>query len=108
MTFHCIGHGDSRLGKKGRLVRVIFPSYVKVVTVGAFKDAIAKLPEDNRQSLAAWLNDFGYDAWEKQMSRDFMPGGRGAAWAENVKRQIGEGKVSSMDEGFAERSGPST
>ncbi len=78
------------------------------MTVEAIKDAIAGLPEDDRHSLAAWLNDLDYDAWDRQMMTDFTPGGRGMAWAERVKRQIAEGKARPMEEGFAERGSPQT
>jgi hypothetical protein len=42
------------------------------------------------------------------MVKDFSPGGRGAALAERVKRQIAEGKARPMEEGFAERDSPRT
>lgn len=67
------------------------------MTVEAIKDAIAGLSEDDRHSLAAWLNDLSYDAWDRQMVQDFIPGGRGMAWAERVKRQIAEGKARPME-----------
>jgi hypothetical protein len=79
-------------------------SYREVMTVEAIKNAISELPEDDRHSLAAWLNDCEYDDWDRQMVKDFSPGGRGAAWAERVKRQISEGQARPMEEGFAERS----
>lgn len=78
------------------------------MTVEAIKDAIAGLPEDDRHSLAAWLNDLDYDGWDRQMVKDFSPGGRGMAWAERVKRQIAEGQARPMEEGFAERGSPQT
>jgi len=76
------------------------------MTVEAIKDAIAGLPDDARHDLAAWLNEFGYDAWDTEMARDFTPGGRGMAWAERVKGQIAGDKAGSMEEGFAARSNP--
>ena len=63
------------------------------MTVDAIKDAIARLSEDDRRSLTAWLNDMGHDAWDREMMRDFTAGGRGMAWAERVKRQIAEGEA---------------
>jgi hypothetical protein len=71
------------------------------MTVEAIKEAIAELPEDERHSLAAWLNEIEYDDWDKQMVKDFSPGGRGMAWVENVKREIAEGKASPLEEGLA-------
>jgi hypothetical protein len=38
------------------------------MTVEAIKAAITQLPEDERRSLAAWLNELDYDEWEKEMS----------------------------------------
>ncbi|MCX6596865.1 MAG: hypothetical protein NTV70_10920 [Acidobacteria bacterium] len=76
------------------------------MTVETIKEAIAGLPEDDRHYLAAWLNDLDYDIWDKQMVKDFSPGGRGMALAERVKRQIAEGRARPMEEGFAERGSP--
>lgn len=76
--------------------------YGEDMTLEAIKEAVAGLPEDERHSLAAWLNELDYDEWDKQMVKDFSPGGRGMAWAERVKREIAEGKARPMEEGLAE------
>ena len=68
----------------------------------ALKEAIAELPEDERHSLAVWLNEFEYDDWDKEMVRDFSPGGRCMALAEKVKRKIAEGKSRPLEEGLAQ------
>ncbi len=73
------------------------------MNVEAIKEAIAGLPEDDKLSLAAWLNLQTMDEWDKQMERDFSPGGRGMALLEQVQRDIAEGKTRPMEEGFAER-----
>ena len=62
------------------------------MTVEAIKEAIAELPEDQRHSLVVWLNEIDYDGWDKEMVKDFSPGGRGMALVERVKREITEGK----------------
>lgn len=72
------------------------------MTVEAIKEVIAVLPEAERHSLALWLNEFGYDDWDRQMVEDFSPGGRGNAWAARVKREIAEGKARPMEEFLAE------
>jgi hypothetical protein len=72
------------------------------MTVEAIKDAISALPEDERHSLASWLNELDYDQWDEQMVKDFSPGGRGMALVENVKREIAEGKALSFREGMAQ------
>jgi hypothetical protein len=74
------------------------------MTVEAIKEAITGLHADERQSLAFWLNELEYDAWDRQMVRDFSPGGRGEALVEKVKREIAEGRAIPFDEG-SERAG---
>ena len=73
------------------------------MTVEAIKDAIQQLPEEERTSLASWLNEMEYDDWDKEMLRDFSPGGRGITWAERISREITEGTSCPMEEGFRQR-----
>ena len=73
------------------------------MTVEALKAAIAGLPEEERYSLAAWLTELEYDAWDKEMVKDFSPGGRGYHLVEKVKKDIAEGRALPMEEGFAAR-----
>lgn len=68
----------------------------------AIKEAIAELPDDERHSLAVWLNEMDYDDWDKEMVQDFSPGGRGMAWAEKVKREIAEGRALPFEGGLAQ------
>ena len=68
----------------------------------SIKVAIAGLPEGDRHSLAAWLNELDYDEWDKQMVKDFSPGGRGMAWVAKVKRDLAEGQARPLEEGQAE------
>jgi len=70
------------------------------VTINAIKEAIARLPEYDRHSLAAWLNELDYDDWDKQMVADFSPGGRGMALAEKVRRDIAQGNAVPFEEGL--------
>jgi hypothetical protein len=72
------------------------------MTVNALKEAIGALPEEERRSLASWLNELDYDGWDRQMVKDFSPGGRGAALVEKVRRQIAEGKVTPLADGLAQ------
>jgi len=37
------------------------------------------------------------------MQRDFSPGGRGAKFLDQVRREAANGKVQPMEEGFGER-----
>ncbi len=68
----------------------------------AIKDAIARLPQNERHALAAWLNELDYDEWDRQMLEDFSPGGRGTALVEKVRREIADGKAVPFEEGRAE------
>lgn len=65
------------------------------MTVEGIKEVIAELPQHERYLLAAWLNELEYDEWDRQMVRDFSPGGRGQVLVERVKREIAEGKARS-------------
>ena len=73
------------------------------MTVEAIKAAIAELPEDERHSLALWLNELDYDEWDEEMVKDFSAGGRGYHLVGKVKRDIAEGKARPMEEGFTAR-----
>ena len=75
------------------------PGYGGTVNIEAIKDAITALPVEERHSLATWLNELEYDAWDKQMVEDFSAGGRGMALVEKVKREIAEGKALPLREG---------
>jgi hypothetical protein len=70
------------------------------MTVETIKEAISRLPEDERHSLAAWLNEFDYDEWDRKMVRDFSAGGRGRGLVEAVKREADQGKAVSFEEGL--------
>jgi hypothetical protein len=72
------------------------------MTLEAVKEAIAQLPQDERHSLAVWLNELDYDEWDKKMAEDFSRDGRGMAWAEDVKLQIVEGEARPLAEGLAQ------
>jgi hypothetical protein len=72
------------------------------MTVETLKEAIVGLPEEERHSLAAWINNLDYDGWDKEMAKDFSPGGRGVHLIEQVKREIAEGKARPTEEGFAQ------
>lgn len=71
------------------------------MTVEAIKNAITALPLEERHSLAWWLNELEYDAWDRQMVKDFSAGGRGMALVEKVKREVAEGKTIALQEGLA-------
>lgn len=73
------------------------------MTVEAIKEAITELPDDERMSLALWLNQLDYDDWDNEMVRDFGPGGRREHLVEQIKRDVLDGKSRPMSEGLSSR-----
>jgi hypothetical protein len=66
------------------------------MTIDALKDAITSLPDEDKIALATWLNIQTMDEWDRQMARDFAPGGRGSRVIEKIKGDIRAGKFSPM------------
>ena len=66
------------------------------MTVDAIKDAITGLPDEDKIALATWLSFQTMDEWDRQMARDFAPGGRGVHVIEKVKADIRAGKFGPM------------
>ena len=72
------------------------------MTVEAIKDAIVHLSEQERKQLADWFEEIEEEAWDREMEKDFAPGGRGAHLLEEVKADIAAGRTKPMDEFLAE------
>jgi hypothetical protein len=66
------------------------------MTVDAIKDAITGLPDEDKIALATWLSLQTMDGWDRQMARDFAPGGRGFHVIEKVKADLRAGKFRPM------------
>ncbi len=73
------------------------------MTVEGIKAAIEKLSEADRRKLADWFEELEERAWDKQIEKDFSPGGRGMPLLAELEREFAEGKTRPMEEGFAER-----
>lgn len=69
------------------------------MSVESIKEAISGLPDEDQISLAAWLNLHTMDEWDRDMQRDFSPGGRGHHLVDRVKADIRAGKFRPMSEG---------
>jgi len=72
------------------------------MTVEAIKEALPGCASMNGYSPALWLNELEYDAWDRQMVRDFSAGGRGRAVFDKVKHEIADGLASSFENGLAQ------
>ena len=70
------------------------------MSIDAIKEAISRLPDDERHLLAAWLNQLDYDDWDQEMVVDFSSGGRGMALVESIKREIAQGKAIPLQDGL--------
>ncbi len=73
------------------------------MTLEGIKQAIAELPEGERTSLVAWLNERDAKAWDKQIEDDFSEGGAGMAMLEEWDAEIKAGKSIPLDEFLAPR-----
>jgi hypothetical protein len=73
------------------------------MTVETLKEAIVRLPEEERHSLALWLNGLDCDEWDREMAEDFSPGGRGAHLLDKVQADIAAGKFRPVEELCAEQ-----
>ena len=71
------------------------------MTVETIKEALTALPMEERQSIAVWLSELDYDDWDRQMARDFSPGGKGMAWLERVRQENAGSEKLSFAEGLA-------
>ncbi len=62
------------------------------MTLTAIKSAIQGLPEEEKTALITWLLSFDRENWDKQISDDFSPGGRGMKLLEEVDAAIDQGE----------------
>lgn len=61
------------------------------MTLNAIKSAIEGLPEDEQQTLLDWLLALDRERWDKEISGDFSPGGRGMKMLDKVDAAIDRG-----------------
>ncbi|MFB3923107.1 MAG: hypothetical protein ACE145_15410 [Terriglobia bacterium] len=61
------------------------------------KHAIEGLPEEQRTALADWLWNLERKDWDRQITEDFSPGGRGAKLLDEVDAAIERGEFKPME-----------
>lgn len=76
--------------------------YVEGMTVEAIKEEIAHLSEQERKQLSDWLEELEEQAWDREMERDFSPGGRGEHLLAEVEAAIDAGRTKPLEEVLAE------
>ena len=62
-------------------------------TVQEIQSAIEKLSLSERAELAKWFNGWEDDEWDREMKRDFGPGGRYKKVLEQVDAEIDRGSL---------------
>lgn len=73
------------------------------VTLEAIKHAITELPEKEKTSLVAWLNEQDARAWDRQIEEDFSEGGAGMALINAWDAEIKAGGFTTLEEFLAQR-----
>lgn len=66
------------------------------MTLESIKQAIGELSEEERHTLAAWLNDASMDDWDREMRADFSSSGRGAHLGPEIEAEIDAGRFRPM------------
>ena len=72
------------------------------MTLDAIKQAIAGLPDTDKASLVAWLNEQDAKGWDQQIAADFSEGGAGTALLEKWDAEIKAGGSVSLEEFLAQ------
>ena len=70
------------------------------MTVEAIKEAVVLLSSPERHELAEWLDGIENDDWDRQMEKDFSPGGRGEHLLDKIKNQVRAGNFTPLEKGF--------
>jgi len=73
------------------------------MTIEAIKNAIVDLPESERKQLAEWFEELEEQAWDREMEKDFSPGGHGDHLLAKIDHEIESGNCTSLDEGLRRR-----
>jgi hypothetical protein len=73
------------------------------MTLEVIKQAITELPEQEKASLVAWLNEQDAKAWDNQIEDDFSEGGAGMALLETWDAEIKAGGSVTLEEFLAQR-----
>ncbi len=80
--------------------------YGEGMTLDAIKEAVVHLSDAEREQFAHWFEELAEEAWDKEIERDFSPGGRGAHLVEidrEIDRAMASGNVTSLAEGLRVR-----
>lgn len=62
-------------------------------TVAEIKAAVSKLSLSERAEFAKWFNGWTDDEWDRQIAKDFAPGGKHESVLKEVDANIKSGKL---------------
>lgn len=89
------------------LLRWFRTGYRRSMTVEAIKEEIGHLSEEERKQLLDWLEEVEEETWDREMERNFSPGGQGTHLAEKIDQHIDDsiaaGDITSLEEGLRTR-----
>ena len=72
------------------------------MSVEAIKEEIGHLSEPERKQLLGWLEEREEEAWDREIERDFAPGGRGGRLMTEVEADIAAGLTRPLADVLAE------
>ncbi len=65
--------------------------------------AIEALPSEQQAALAAWLAERDQAEWDREIERDFSPGGKGIGLLEEMKADARAGNFKPFEQGLPQR-----
>ena len=74
---------------------------IMTTRVEQIAEQVKSLPLSEREELLAWLAEFELgqgDAWDAEIARDSLPGGRMQHVLDRVRRDIAEGRTKPLGE----------
>jgi len=91
-----------RVSKKNEFAASLNSGYGDDMTVEAIKEEIGHLSEPERKQLLDWLEEQEEEAWDREIERDFAPGGRGERLMAEVEADIAAGRTRPLADVLAE------
>jgi hypothetical protein len=88
--------------KVGGFAACLKSGYGEGMTVEAIKEEIGNLSETERKQLLDWLEDLEEEVWDREIERDFAPGGRAERLMAEVEADIAAGRTRPLGEVLVE------
>jgi len=69
------------------------------MTLPEIQRAIEGLSEEDQASLATWVAERDFAAWDAEIERDFSANGAGSSLLDSVRRQVRKGESKLLADG---------